>query len=293
MPSEPLRILLVDDHPLVRNGLRALLSSMTEMMVVGEATNGEEAIIQAAELQPDIILMDLHMPGLNGIEATRRILQVSPRIGILVLTMLEDDASVFAAMRAGARGYLLKGADQADVLRAIRVVAHGEAIFSPSIAQRLMQYFANMQPMLPKAAFPDLTDREREILGLTAPRPSCVPSKLDWGRDRQCCLPCPLKRNAFSWLLLRVERANLMLLSKHASVQKAGVAMLTPISAFSAAPARAYCFAISTCLVPGSTKQTVPESRIIGAVFPSRWYIIGRVAGAISPKTAPIIQLDR
>ena len=168
MPNEPLRILLVDDHPLVRNGLRALLSSMTEMTVVGEATNGEEAIIQAAELQPDIILMDLHMPGLNVIEATRRILQASPRTGILVLTMLEDDASVFAAMRAGARGYLLKGADQADVLRAIGVIADGEAIFSPSIAQRLMQYFANMQPMLPKAAFPDLTDREREILGLIA-----------------------------------------------------------------------------------------------------------------------------
>lgn len=168
MSNEPLRILLVDDHPLIRNGLRALLSSMTEMTVVGEATNGEEAIIQAAELQPDIILMDLHMPGLNGIEATRRILPASPRTGILVLTMLEDDASVFAAMRAGARGYLLKGADQADVLRAIRVVAHGEAIFSPSIAQRLMQYFANMQPILPKAAFPDLTDREREILGWIA-----------------------------------------------------------------------------------------------------------------------------
>ena len=168
MPNESLRILLVDDHPLVRNGLRALLSSVTEMMVVGEATNGEEAITQATELQPDIILMDLHMPGLNGIEATRRILQASPRIGILVLTMLEDDASVFAAMRAGARGYLLKGADQADVLRAIRVVAHGEAIFSPSIAQRLMQYFANMQPLLPHTAFPDLTEREREILGLIA-----------------------------------------------------------------------------------------------------------------------------
>jgi DNA-binding NarL/FixJ family response regulator len=145
-----------------------LLSSMPEMTVIGEATNGEEAIMQAAELQPDIILMDLHMPGLNGIEATRRILQASPRVGILVLTMLEDDASVFAAMRAGARGYLLKGADQADVLRAIRVVAHGEAIFSPSIAQRLMQYFANMQPLLPQAAFPDLTEREREILGLIA-----------------------------------------------------------------------------------------------------------------------------
>ena len=132
------------------------------------AANGEEAIVLATELKPDIILMDLHMPGLNGIEATRRIVQASPRIGILVLTMLEDDASVFAAMRAGARGYLLKGADQAEVLRAISVVAHGEAIFSPSIAQRLMQYFANMQPILPQAAFPDLTEREREILGLIA-----------------------------------------------------------------------------------------------------------------------------
>src|SRR6266581_5135837 len=168
MPGEALRILLVDDHPLVRSGLRALLSSMPEMIVVGEATTGEEAITQAAELQPDIILMDLHMPGLNGIEATRRILQASPRIGILVLTMLEDDASVFAAMRAGARGYLLKGADQEDVLRAIGAAAHGEAIFSPPIARRLMQYFANMQPILPPNVFPDLTEREREILGMIA-----------------------------------------------------------------------------------------------------------------------------
>jgi|SRR5947209_322588 len=168
MPGEPLRILLVDDHPLVRNGLRTLLTSLPDVVVAGEAANGEEAIVLATELKPDIILMDLHMPGLNGIEATRRIVQASPRIGILVLTMLEDDASVFAAMRAGARGYLLKGADQAEVLRAISVVAHGEAIFSPSIAQRLMQYFANMQPILPQAAFPDLTEREREILGLIA-----------------------------------------------------------------------------------------------------------------------------
>jgi DNA-binding NarL/FixJ family response regulator len=168
MPGEALRILLVDDHPLVRNGLRALLASVPDMSVVGEASNGEEAIAQAAELQPDIILMDLHMPGLNGIEATRRILQASPSIGILVLTMLEDDASVFAAMRAGARGYLLKGADQADVLRAIGVAAHGEAIFSPPIARRLMQYFENMQPILPPNVFPDLTEREREILGMIA-----------------------------------------------------------------------------------------------------------------------------
>jgi DNA-binding NarL/FixJ family response regulator len=168
MSNEPLRILLVDDHPVVRNGLRALLASVTDMTVVGEASGGEEAIIQAAELQPDIILMDLYMPGLNGIEATRRIVQAHPHIGILVLTMLEDDASVFAAMRAGARGYLLKGADQVDVLRAIGAAAHGEAIFSPPIARRLMQYFANMQPILPQTAFPDLTEREREILGLIA-----------------------------------------------------------------------------------------------------------------------------
>ena len=168
MPGEALRILLVDDHPLVRNGLRALLASVVDMTVVGEASNGEEAIAQAAELQPDIILMDLHMPGLNGIEATRRIVLAHPHIGILVLTMLEDDASVFAAMRAGARGYLLKGADQEDVLRAIGAAAHGEAIFSPPIARRLMQYFANMQPILPPNVFPDLTEREREILGMIA-----------------------------------------------------------------------------------------------------------------------------
>jgi DNA-binding NarL/FixJ family response regulator len=168
MSNEQLRILLVDDHPIVRSGLRALLVSVTDMMVVGEAASGEEAIEQAAELQPDIILMDLQMSGLNGVEATRRIVQAHPHIGILVLTMLEDDASVFAAMRAGARGYLLKGADQTDVLRAINAAARGEAIFSPPIARRLMQYFANMQPLLPQAAFPDLTEREREILGLIA-----------------------------------------------------------------------------------------------------------------------------
>ncbi len=166
MTEEPLRILLVDDHPLVREGLRALLTSLPGMIMVGEAENGEEAVRQALELQPDIILMDLHMPKLNGIEATRRILQTSPHIGILVLTMLEDDDSVFGAMRAGARGYLLKGAGKGEVLRAITVVAHGEAIFSPQIAQRLMQYFANMRPVIPEHAFPDLTEREREVLAL-------------------------------------------------------------------------------------------------------------------------------
>jgi DNA-binding NarL/FixJ family response regulator len=160
------RVLIVDDHPLVRSGIQALLASVPDMAVAGTAGTGEEAVTMAEQLQPDIVLMDLHMPGMNGIEATRRILQVSPRIGILVLTMLDDDDSVFAAMRAGARGYLLKGADQLEVLRAITVVGHGEAIFSPSIAQRLMQYFANMRPVLPRSVFPELTEREREILGL-------------------------------------------------------------------------------------------------------------------------------
>jgi DNA-binding NarL/FixJ family response regulator len=166
MTEEPLRILLVDDHPLVREGLRTLLTSLPGMIIIGEAENGEEAVRQALELQPDIILMDLHMPRLNGIEATRHILQASPHIGILVLTMLEDDDSVFGAMRAGARGYLLKGAGKEEVLRAITVVAHGEAIFSPQIAQRFMQYFVNMRPVIPQQAFPDLTEREREVLAL-------------------------------------------------------------------------------------------------------------------------------
>ena len=165
---ERIRVLIADDHPMVRSGVRSLLTSVTDIEVVGEAADGEEACALALELQPDLILMDLHMPGLNGIEATRRILQASPHIGVLVLTMLEDDDSVFAAMRAGARGYLLKGADQDEVLRAITAAAHGEAIFSPQVAQRMVQYFANMRPALPARSFPDLTEREREILALIA-----------------------------------------------------------------------------------------------------------------------------
>jgi DNA-binding NarL/FixJ family response regulator len=162
-----IRILIADDHTLFRDGLRAVLSSVPDTEVVGEAATGDEAIAQAAELQPDVILMDIQMPGVNGIEATRRTLRASPHIGVIVVTMFEDDDSVFAAMRAGARGYVLKGADQDEMLRVIRAVARGEALFGPAIARRLMNYFAAPRPTAPEV-FPELTDREREVLGLIA-----------------------------------------------------------------------------------------------------------------------------
>jgi DNA-binding NarL/FixJ family response regulator len=168
MPKEPLRVLIADDHPLFRNGMRALLASDLDTEVVGEATTGEEAIEMAAALQPDVILMDLQMPGMSGIEATRSILHTSPHIRILVVTMYEDDHSVFTAMRAGARGYLLKGASPDEVLRAIAAVGSGEAIFSPSIATRLIDFFANLQPTALPQALPELTEREHEILTLLA-----------------------------------------------------------------------------------------------------------------------------
>jgi len=169
---EEIRILIADDHPMFRDGLRALLASLPEAEVVGEAATGEEVVEQAAALQPDVIFMDVQMPGINGIEATRRILHRDPHIGVIVLTMFEDDDSVFAAMRAGARGYLLKGADQTEILRAMRAVASGEAIFGPAIAQRMMSFFRDLggapKPATPPLAFPELTDREREILNLIA-----------------------------------------------------------------------------------------------------------------------------
>ncbi len=163
-----IRILIADDHPVFRFGLRALLSAEPTTEVVGEATSGDEVIRLAAELSPQIILMDLNMPGMNGIDATRRILATMPQMNILVLTMFDDDDSVFAAMRAGARGYLLKGAEGEETIRALRAVSSGEAIFSPAIARRLMQYFGAPRPPTPTQTFPELTEREREILILIA-----------------------------------------------------------------------------------------------------------------------------
>lgn len=168
MNSDIIRVFIADDHPLFRDGIRTLLLAVADMTLVGEAENGDEAVALAGQLQPDVLLMDIHMPGINGIEAARQIVQNSPHIAVLIITMYDDDASVFSAMRAGARGYLLKGAKQDEIQRAIRAAANGEAIFSPAIASRMMTFFANVkQPKLPRL-FPELSNREREILDLIA-----------------------------------------------------------------------------------------------------------------------------
>jgi DNA-binding NarL/FixJ family response regulator len=145
-----------------------LLDADARTEVIGEASTGAEAITLAAQFQPDAVVMDLHLPDINGIEATRTITETSPHIGVLVLTMYDDDDSVFAAMRAGARGYLLKGAGPGDILHAITAVGVGNAVFGPSIARRLIDYFAAEHTVAAAKLFPELTDREREILNLIA-----------------------------------------------------------------------------------------------------------------------------
>lgn len=162
------RVLIADDHPLFRDGMRTLLGSLPNYEVTGEAANGADAMLLAREQQPDIVLMDLQMPQMNGIEATRQIVQTSPHIGVVVVTMFEDDDSVFAALRAGARGYVLKGADQAEIVRVLEAVMRGEALFGPSLAARLMSYFAAPRSQAQAGLFPELTEREREVLHLIA-----------------------------------------------------------------------------------------------------------------------------
>lgn len=165
---DPLRVLIADDHPLFRKGMRVLVESLPDMEVVGEAATGEEAIALAASLAPDVIVMDLQMPGGSGLAATRAILAASPHIRILMVTFSEDNESVFTALRAGARGYVLKDAGEGAMGRAIQAVGRGEAIFSPAIATRLMDYFSAPHPAVPRELFPTLTEREREILALIA-----------------------------------------------------------------------------------------------------------------------------
>ena len=166
---DPITILIADDSTSFRDGMRAMLRREADLTLLGEAITGVEAARMAVSLHPDVVLMDLHMPDGNGIDSTRRIVAQAPHIRVLVLTMFEDDDSVFAALQAGARGYLLKGADKAEILRAIRAVHSGEAIFGPAIAQRMMGYFTALRrPATAQPPFPELTDREREILAMIA-----------------------------------------------------------------------------------------------------------------------------
>jgi DNA-binding NarL/FixJ family response regulator len=165
--TEPIRVLIADDHPLFRDGLTAMLTDAPDTELVGAATSGTEAVDMARETQPDVVVMDLNMPGLHGIEATRRIVADSPHITVLVLTMFDDDDSIFSALRAGARGYLLKGADQEQIRAAIGAAANGEIIFGTELAARVLAYFT-AGPSAPPPVFPQLTDREREVLDLVA-----------------------------------------------------------------------------------------------------------------------------
>lgn len=165
---ETIRILIADDHQLFRDGLRGLLQAVPDVELVAEAESGETAVQLARQHRPNVILMDIEMPGIDGLEATRRIVNDLPDVNILMLTMFDDDHSVFAAMRAGARGYVLKGVKHDEMLRAIQAVAGGEAIFSPGIAARMMEFFTNIRPSRPVQAFPQLTEREREVLDLLA-----------------------------------------------------------------------------------------------------------------------------
>ncbi len=164
--KDTVRVLIADDHPLFREGMRGRLDRMDDIAVVGEASGGDEAVRLSRELEPHVVLMDIKMPGLNGIEATREILRANPRVGVLMLTMFEDDDSVFAAMRAGARGYLLKDSGGEGVVHAIRAVTSGEAVFGPGVAERIIGFFS--VPRSAQRAFPELTEREEEILVLVA-----------------------------------------------------------------------------------------------------------------------------
>ena len=165
--SEPVTVVIADDHPMVRQGLRLTLGTLPGIQVIGEATTGPQAVELADSLQPDVLIMDLNMPEGNGIDATRALTQSSPHVKVLILTMFDDDASVFQAMRAGARGYLLKGAGEEEIERAVRGVADGEAVFGPAIAQRVLDFLSGTAPRQP-TAFPELSDREREVLSLLA-----------------------------------------------------------------------------------------------------------------------------
>ena len=200
--EDSVRVLIADDHPLFREGMRGRLDRVADVAVVGEAASGDEAVELAHKLDPHVILMDIKMPGLNGIEATREIQQASPQIGVLVLTMFEDDDSVFAAMRAGAKGYLLKDSGGEGVVHAIRAVASGEAVFGPGVAERIIGFFSAPRAAAPQRAFPELTKREEEVLSLVAQ------GKSNQQIARQLFVSLKTVRNHVSNILLKLQVAD-------------------------------------------------------------------------------------
>jgi DNA-binding NarL/FixJ family response regulator len=200
--EDSVRVLIADDHPLFREGMRGRLDRVADVEVVGEAASGDEAVELAHKLDPHVILMDIKMPGLNGIEATREIHQASPQIGVLVLTMFEDDDSVFAAMRAGAKGYLLKDSGGEGVVHTIRAVASGEAVFGPGVAERIIGFFSVPRTAAPQRAFPELTQREEEVLSLVAQ------GKSNQQIARRLFVSLKTVRNHVSNILLKLQVAD-------------------------------------------------------------------------------------
>jgi DNA-binding NarL/FixJ family response regulator len=198
----PIRVLIADDHPLFREGMRGRLERAADIEVVGEAASGEEAVEMAKSLEPDVILMDIKMPGMNGIDATREILRTNQQVGVLVLTMFEDDDSVFAVMRAGAKGYLLKDSRGEGVLHAIRSVASGEAVFGPGVAERIIGFFSAPRPSVAQRAFPELTEREEEVLSLVAE------GKSNQEISRKLFVSLKTVRNHVSHILLKLQVAD-------------------------------------------------------------------------------------
>ena len=166
--TDPIRVLVADDHPVVRSGLVGVLSSLDGFEVVAVAADGQEAVRESVLHRPDVALLDLRMPGTDGFTAIRELARVAPNVRVCVLTMYDDDDSLFAAMRAGAQGYLLKGAEQEEIARAVRAIAAGEVIFGPGIAVRVLHQLNAPPAQAAASAFPELTARELEILDLLA-----------------------------------------------------------------------------------------------------------------------------